>query len=289
MNKLKNSGYFFVGSYPDKMYVEFHEPERVKHETPIVFIPGGAHTTLCYKQTPDGRKGWAGYFLEKGFKLYIADLPGVGNSGQHPNFCNLDGNTVVHLFVELIKKINKKVILFTHSISGAYGWKIAEQIPDLVSKIVAVAPRAPGNITKSSDKRFTENLNEPLVTTKEQARQVWANSKQFPADYFEEYYNSLTILSPNLLNQAVNYNDSQLKIDPEKLKDVQILIITGDSDTRHSREADEHIAKYFKKNKIQCKFMWLADKGITGNGHLMMIEKNNLEIADLIYRFIQKK
>ena len=32
--------------------------------------------------TPDGRKGWASYYLERGHEVYIVDLYGVGRSGR---------------------------------------------------------------------------------------------------------------------------------------------------------------------------------------------------------------
>jgi pimeloyl-ACP methyl ester carboxylesterase len=288
MNAVMKSEFFF-GKSPDKIHVELMKNTHRGTGDPMVFIHGGAHTTLCYKSTPDKRKGWAEYFVEQGHTVYLLDWPGVGNSGYHPNFLHLTGQVLVNLFVHFIESLDTAVILVTHSMSGAYGWKIAETIPHLIKKIVAIAPAAPGNIIPITTKRFVENLAEPVVFTREQTKKSWANSEQFPRDNFEEYYNSLTHLSPSLLNERFNYQGSQLRVDPHKFKNVNILIVTGDNDPRHPKEVDRGIHDFFKNHGVLSHFMWLEDEGIKGNGHMLMLEKNNVEIAEKIHSWIVHK
>lgn len=253
-------------------------------------IPGGAHTGACYESTPDGRAGWRDYFLRKGFRVYIADWLGTGRSGIHPHFCTLKGNDVVDLFVKLLEKIKPvcPAILITHSMSGAYGWKIAEIVPHLISKIVALAPSAPGNIMEDSKEKFSDVVRKPIIINEEEAKKMWANAYRFPHDSFENYFNSLAALSLSLANERVNYKNSQLKIDPRKLKSVKILIITGEADPRHPQDVDRLIVDFFCRYGIKAKHYWLPDLGICGNGHLLMIEKNNLQIAELIYDWMTR-
>ncbi len=69
-------GYFFVGgSYVTtpqgpmmarQMYVEYRFPAKLTQRYPIVMIHGAAQTGTNFTGTPDGRKGWAEYFVEKG-------------------------------------------------------------------------------------------------------------------------------------------------------------------------------------------------------------------------------
>ena len=40
--------------------------------------------------TPDGRKGWASYYLERGHEVYIVDLYGVGRSGRRADEATRD-------------------------------------------------------------------------------------------------------------------------------------------------------------------------------------------------------
>jgi len=88
--------YFYIGGgyvsdgagghiFQDQMYVEHLVPEkRAKGKYPLVLIHGKAMTGSNFLQTPDGRKGWASYFLEKGYELYIVDQPTRGRSAWNP-------------------------------------------------------------------------------------------------------------------------------------------------------------------------------------------------------------
>lgn len=87
------SGYFFVGGrYVDtkagpimerQMYVEFRKPERPTRPYPIVMIHGAAQTGTNFTGTPDGRKGWADYFVEQGYTVYVVDQPARGRSAYN--------------------------------------------------------------------------------------------------------------------------------------------------------------------------------------------------------------
>lgn len=289
--KIKKQGSFYVGSFPDRMYVQFQVPVRIRHPEPIIMIPGGAHTGACYESTPDGREGWKDYFLRKGFRVYVVDWPGTGRSGVHPHFCTLTGEDLVDLLAQLLEKIKPicPAILITHSMSGAYGWKAAEKVPGLISKIVAIAPAAPGNLMKEAKEKFSDIVKAPIIISKEEAKRVWANANFFPHDYFEDYYNSLAALSPGLANERVNYKNSQLTIEPPKLRGIKILVITGETDPRHPRSVDGAIVDYFRQCSIKAEHCWLPYSGIFGNGHLLMLEKNNLQIAELINSWIKKE
>ncbi|KAM0201261.1 hypothetical protein ACHAPA_002435 [Fusarium lateritium] len=61
-----------------QMYVECLEPARRLYPYPIILIHGDFHTGQTTK--PDGRPGWASFFLNKGFQVYIVDLPPSGRS-----------------------------------------------------------------------------------------------------------------------------------------------------------------------------------------------------------------
>src|SRR5215468_10225008 len=74
---IAKQGYFFVGGTIDTsrqgsptvghMYVEFQVPQKVAHPYPVVMIHGGSQTGTNFTGTPDGREGWAQYFLRRGY------------------------------------------------------------------------------------------------------------------------------------------------------------------------------------------------------------------------------
>src|SRR5262249_16041351 len=65
-----------------QMYVQFQIPARQKPNTPaVIMVHGSTHTAACLESTPDGREGWAPYFVRNGISTYVVDQAGRGRSG----------------------------------------------------------------------------------------------------------------------------------------------------------------------------------------------------------------
>lgn len=67
-----------------QMYVEELKPATITRPYPIVFWPGTGSTGSCWVTTPDGRPGWAAFFLSRGYKVYLVDPPERGRSAIQP-------------------------------------------------------------------------------------------------------------------------------------------------------------------------------------------------------------
>jgi len=88
---LARDGYFYVNAktttvdgktfVTDQMYVEVRIPARQTHPYPIVMVHGGTMSGVNFTGTPDGREGWAQYFVRQGYAVYVVDQPGRGRSG----------------------------------------------------------------------------------------------------------------------------------------------------------------------------------------------------------------
>lgn len=87
--------YFYIGGhyvpYPvlggnlvyDQLYVEKLVPKSgIKQAYPLVFFHGGGSAGNVWLQTPDNRKGFASYFVERGYAVYIIDQTSVGRATQ---------------------------------------------------------------------------------------------------------------------------------------------------------------------------------------------------------------
>jgi len=89
---IAKQGYFFVGGRIDRaiegapmvgqMYVEFQIPQKLEHPYPIVMIHGGGQTGTNFTGTPDGREGWAQFFLRRGYAVYVVDQVARGRSAH---------------------------------------------------------------------------------------------------------------------------------------------------------------------------------------------------------------
>ena len=71
------------------------------------------------------------------------------------------------------------------------------------------------------------------------------------------------------------------------LKNIPILLLHAEASfampTAHCNAA------YLKQAGVDNDFVRLADLGIHGNGHFMMLEKNNLQIAEVIADWLRKR
>jgi pimeloyl-ACP methyl ester carboxylesterase len=207
---LAKSSYFFVGGRIDRsiegspmvghVYVEYMIPERLLHPYPVVMVHGGNQTGTNFTGTPDGREGWAQYFVRRGYAVYVVDqvargrsaywsqvygplpparlafveqrfvapehapmwpqahlhnqFPGDGSPGdpsfdqfyasQFPSIASFPLQQQLNrdALVALLDKIGPAILL-THSQSGAFGWPVADERPNLVKAILAVEPSGP--------------------------------------------------------------------------------------------------------------------------------------------------
>jgi len=114
------------------------------------------------------------------------------------------------------------------------------------------------------------------------------DGSRFPLGALNEYCASLVPLPPRLLCERLNVDGSQLCLaDDLSLNRASVLIVTGSRDTSHPREMDERVARWLAEHGATVHFEWLADRGIEGNGHMMMLEDNSAEIAQLIGTWVR--
>jgi pimeloyl-ACP methyl ester carboxylesterase len=285
---------FYSGTDENPIYVD-HIPARSAATTkdPIVMLHGAFHTGAAYLTTPDGREGWAPYFASRGHDVYVVDWPGHGRSPSNENFSKLSTEKIARSIAVLVDEIGPAIVL-AHSAGGPLAWWIADNFPDKVAAVVGIAPGPPANIQKPLPDdpasiealRFDQSvgcpvysrLDKPAYVNLDFIRNFWANGARFPKEAIEVYSKSIVGESARVLNERFNIGGEGVKISgPGIVSQRPILIVTGDSDLRHPREVDGAVARYFGADSL-----WLADEGIIGNGHMLMIEDNSAEIAALI-------
>jgi pimeloyl-ACP methyl ester carboxylesterase len=89
---LAEQGHFFTGiQRRDTALGTSVTGTHVQYQVPVVarfgnlvLVHGGGGQALDMLTTPDGREGWATLFLRDGFAVYTVDRPGFGRSPYHP-------------------------------------------------------------------------------------------------------------------------------------------------------------------------------------------------------------
>ena len=307
----------------NQMYVEALYPVHPARKYPLVLFHGAGQTNLNWLITPDGRMGWADYFVSKGYAVYLCEQPSRGRSAYHPDqngprifhsleslqrFMSDNGSwpqSVLHTQwpgegslelrdetdrqfiasqveylpsnresqrltvdagIKLLQKIGPAILL-THSQSGPFGWLLADACPGLVKGIVALEPSGPP---------FCANLDEPVSKN--------YGIADLPLHYEPEIRSPEDIELELLPSEKPGLNPGWVFREPApqlpRLSGIPIWIIVSES-SYHA--GFDHLTSHVLR---QCgadhAFIRLEEMGIHGNGHMMMLEKNSLEIADLI-------
>jgi len=277
-------GNFYAGEPPYQMYVEYFRPSVPEHDVPIVLFHGGSHTGSCYLSTPDGRKGWAPYLVERGWATYVVDWPGHGRSGFPEDFATMSLRHVVEAGIALLERIGPAVVL-THSRSGPVGWKLAERAPQCVAAVVGVAPGPPANLLPAPLEGDLGTQLEDRLTFPTSDLLDYTHSSLFPREASREYRAFTVPEGSRSLNERNNVGGLGLSVrGPEALTGVPVLVVTGDQDASHPQTVDAAIARYFGGD-----FVWLADVDLPGHGHMMMLEHGNLEVADVFLGWLQRR
>jgi pimeloyl-ACP methyl ester carboxylesterase len=283
---------------PGEMPIFYDElgPAGAGHST-IVLVHGGVFSGSCYLTTPDGRPGWAYDFVRHGYRVVVPDWPGVGRSSSVPPD-EVDGRAVARALGALLEHLGQRTVLLVHSMSGPYGFRLLETHGHLIRALIAVAPGPPGNIQPVSEAvRMTEteiemakpygNVVIPRTgvwrPTREFAiRKLIGASTRFDPDHLPGLLAQTVPIPVQLLMGRANLRGAQLVVERrDRFEDKPVLVLTGENDTDHPREADLATVKWLRGLGADVDYNFLSEHGVHGNGHMLMSEDNSSEIADI--------
>ena len=166
----------------------------------------------------------------------------------------------------LLDKIGPAIIM-THSAGGPFGWLVAEIRPKLVKGIIAV-----------------EGGGQPFG-----GANVWGMST-IPVAYdppVKDFSELRTKTVPSPENGVAPY---KLQEEParklENLQGIPIVMVT--SEGSFASPGNPGGVAYFKQAGCQAEELRLVDHNIHGNGHMMMVEKNNRQVLEPIVQWIAK-
>ena len=348
---LAQEGYMFAGGkyslvqehqqLAGQIYAEYQIPAKRTHPLPIVMIHGLWQSGTNFTGTPDGREGWAQFFLRQGYAVYIVDQPGRGRSAFNPDLYAVQrqpdledvqrrfvaperynlwpqahlhtqwpgqgapGDPVFDQFfasqlpsigdltlqialtrdgvLALLEKIGPAIIM-THSQSGAFGWPIGDARPDLVKAIIAVEPSGPPFFNTDivpAPEWFRDSATQPRRWGITDVPLAYSPPINEPKEFAIERQERPD--GPDLVRCWLQKAPARQL---PHLQRVPILIVTAEAS--YHAPYDHCTVKFLEQAGAHPTFARLADSGIHGNGHMMMLEKNNKQIAEMMSRWISK-
>ena len=288
----------------DHAYVFYQVPPSARRH-PLVMWHGAGQFSKTWETTPDGREGFQNIFLRRGFSTYVIDQPRRGRSGRAmveaaikpiadelfwfgqfrigiwpnyfdgvqfardpetlnqyframtPNTGPFDINVISDAVSALFSKIGPS-ILVTHSQSGGPGWVTVTKNPN-VKAVIAFEP--------GSNFVFPEGeVPAPIVNALDKIDGVAIPKSEFMA---------LTRIP------IVIYYGDNIPQQPTS-------VVTQDG-----WRARLQMARLWRdavnKHGGDVTLIHLPEIGIRGNTHFPFSDLNNIEIADLVSKFLAEK
>jgi pimeloyl-ACP methyl ester carboxylesterase len=184
--------------------------------------------------------------------------------------------------IALLERIGPSILL-THSQSGAFGWPMADARPELVKAILAIEPNGPPG-------RSLEFIGAPDYF-KEGKLALSYGVTDVPLTYAPGLASAAELRfvkedRPDGPGLATCWKQAEPARQLPNLQKMPILVLT--SEASYHAPYDHCTVKYLQQAGVKPSFIRLADLGIKGNSHVMMLEKNNKEIAAVIAQWLDK-
>lgn len=288
----------------DHAYVFYQKPVKA-HKYGMVFLHGYGQSAKTWETTPDGRDGFQNIFLERGYATYLVDQPRRGKAGRStlpvhiaarpddqlwfntfrlgewphyyddaqtprdrtaldqffrqmtPDTGDFDENIVAGAMTAVFEKTGD-CVLITHSAGGGPGWKTAMQS----DKVRGVISLEPGTFP------FPEGeVPEPEATSSP----FHAVGTAVPAADFMK----LTQIP------IVVYFGDNIPYEP--------TANWGQDNWRVRLNLARQWERVLKRYGGDVTVIYLPDIGVWGNTHFLMADLNNVQVADVMERWMKEK
>jgi pimeloyl-ACP methyl ester carboxylesterase len=281
LTKLDPNGKYMV----EQMYVQYFLPKNKKGKLPLLMWHGGGLTGVTYETTPDGREGWANFFIRKGWDVYNSDAVERGRSG----FASPDvwpSEPTFLPFADPFERFRigqgegswsddpaqRKVIPGSQFPVEAYDNYMRQTVPRWLSTDQAIIDAYVALVDKVC----------PCVLL------LHSQGGAFGFKVAE--------LRPDKVKAIVAVESATAGIvaNAPKLKNTPVLMVFGDNVEQHPRWAafkkiDTEYANAIKAAGGSVDWINLPEIGIRGNSHMMMQDKNNDQIAEVIQKWLVTK
>ncbi|CAN5730155.1 esterase [soil metagenome] len=278
---LDPNGVYIVG----QMYAQYFltEPHSLSesHDVPLLFWHGGGLTGACWERTPDGREGWLGHFLRVGWDSYLCDAAERGRSGFAP-------------------------------VPDVWEAPLSQSADDVFKRFRIGPGPGPGSLDiEASRAAAYPNTKFPLEAFEAMVAQLvprWTHTDEI---IFDAYLALLDRVGESAIvchSQGGVFGIRAAMRRPEKVRavvalepaavpdavaseafgyDVPTLILMGDNmDTDARWPTTRANIMAFAARHACVEVVSLPALGITGNSHMLMMDTNSEQLADIAQRWL---
>ena len=322
--KLADTGYFWVGTEHKKMpygtiitgqmFVQYFAPAEVRHPFPVILVHGGGGTALHYMGVGE-KAGWAHYYVQEGYRVYLVDRPGHGRAPYHPDSLGAMGNNVSYAAIaadtrraavgpnhqwpgtgDLGDPLLDQILagqnaapqdnVFAHTLWASRGAELLERVGPAIIQVHSAG--GPFSWIATNER---PNLVKAIINV-EGGGQPFANGTPWGLTDVPLVYDPPANNPAQLQTRdATGPNGTTYKLQadpPRKLKNllnIPTIYVVAERSGRNGAP----VVAFLKQAGVDAEEFNLKDKGITGNGHFMMLENNRRQVFDAIRGWLETK
>ena len=322
--KLADTGYFWVGTEHKKMpygtiiagqmFVQYFTPAQVRRPYPVVLVHGGGGSALHYMGVGE-RAGWAHYYVQEGYRVYLVDRPGHGRSPYHPDSLGPIGQNVSYAAIagdtrraavgpnhqwpgtgDLGDPLLDQILagqnaapqdnVFAHTLWASRGAELLEKIGPAIVQVHSAG--GPFSWIVANER---PHLVKAIVNVEGGGQPFAAGTPWGLTDVPMVYDPSVNDPSQLVTRDVTGAGGATYKLQadpPRKLKNLQNIPSIYVVAERSGRNGAPVVA-FLKQAGVDAEEFNLKDKGLLGNGHFMMLENNRREVFDAIRGWLEQK
>jgi len=275
------------GTYSvEAMYVQYFLPVERRGVVPLLMWHGGGLTGVTYETTPDGREGWLTYFVRQGWDVYNSDAVERGRAGwaMYPDIFKSEP--------VFLTKANPFERFRIGQGAGSYSPDPAKQrvLPGSQFPVAAY-----DNFVKQNVPRWTTTDDAILRAYIAEIDKVCPCAILFHSQAGQFGFRAAQA-RPDKVKALIAVEPAGIG-DPQQaaaLKGIPVLTLYGDFIAQDARwpqirkngvDFTDGIARAGGKVEV----VDLPGVGIRGNSHMLMMDRNNLEVAALIQRWLERQ
>jgi len=321
---LADTGYFWVGTEHKKMpygtiitgqmFVQYFTPAQVRHPYPIVLVHGGGGTALHYMGVGE-KAGWAHYYVQEGYRVYLVDRPGHGRAPYHPDSLGPIGPNVSYAAIAADTRraavgpnhqwpgtgdngdpLLDQVLagqnaapqdnVFAHTLWASRGAELLEKIGPAIIQVHSAG--GPFSWIVANER---PNLVKAIINVEGGGQPFTAGTPWGLTDVPMVYDPPVSDPAQLATRDATGGGGAVYKLQadpPRKLKNLQNIPTIYVVAERSGRNGAPVVA-FLKQAGVDAEEFNLKDKGILGNGHFMMLENNRRQVFDAIRGWLEQK
>jgi pimeloyl-ACP methyl ester carboxylesterase len=272
----------------NQAYVQYQIPVSQKYKYPIVLMHGGGHTANIFMTTPDGREGWFTSLTRRGFAVYAVDGPNRGRAGWDPT-ARIQATVGLALpsAMESVNIYTKEeawtgfrwgptsgTFYANTQFPKAYVDDYIRQIQPAYRNLPLPAEQVQNNLMRDDLRALVDKIG-PCILLGWSTGSLNVMQAASSASYAAKVKGLIGIEGFTATSGG----------DPALVKNIPQLTVIGDNRNPAPNQAWSALINGLGGDSTT---VYLPDVGIFGNGHTMMAELNNEQIADLLEDWIKK-